>query len=207
MYHETINIYKWDLGHYDANFTVQNGFTIVQPTIHEIDELYYKSNNDLNVYSYQYLSERITSGAWECMAAKKRSEIVGYIFCSATEMYFKGCTRVDFFLPPSSIYLFRHFVLSSFRNMSIGKALTHAVLLRARNGLSQTAFSAVDTRKSVQIHNYEKMGGENIGSLFFLKTTNFNLTIFSPGLFKNGLKLRSVQDCHFHLGPLYVQIL
>jgi ribosomal protein S18 acetylase RimI-like enzyme len=207
MYYQTVNIYKWDLSYYDINYTWQNEITIVQPTIEEIEEIYHKSDNDLNVYSLQYLYERIQSGAWECMAAKKGSEILGYVFRSAVEMYFKGSTRVNFLLPSSSIYVFRHFVLRPFRNMSIGKALTHAVLLRARNALCQSAFSAVDSHNSVQIHNYEKMGGENVGSVRFLKTFFSNLTIFSPGLFKNGLKLRSVQDCRFNLGPLYLQIL
>jgi ribosomal protein S18 acetylase RimI-like enzyme len=156
-----------------------------------LDDVKWINNNnemDLKVYQWEYLKKKVESGIWKCIAVKYNNEIVGYGFYSNSEMIFKGTKKIAFELPKNSVYLFRFFVHTNYRNKSIGKNLSKFGSNIIQSNGASYGFSAIQSSNKIQIRNVEKLGRIKIGTVIFIKTKISNWAFVSIGIRKNRLK-------------------
>lgn len=192
VYYQKILLYGFNAQNYKEEFRAKTPVWIGPASSDDIKELYQNKDIDLNELPWEFLKEKIESNTWKIIAAKSEDKCVGYASYSTNEMSFAGSKRIEFELPPNTVYIFRDFVLLQFRNLSIGKHLGDFRMKKLKKDGVSIVFAVVNSTNKIQIHNYGKWGGFFIGSVTFMKTRFFNKVFISKNIIKTGLKVRRI---------------
>jgi ribosomal protein S18 acetylase RimI-like enzyme len=192
VYYQKVLVYGFNAQDYNEEFRAKTPVWIGPASSDDIKELYQNNDIDLNELPWEFLKEKIASNTWEIIAAKSEGKCVGYASYSTNEMSFSGTKRIEFELPPNTVYIFRDFVLPQLRNLSIGKHLGDFRMKKLKKDGVSVVFAVVNSTNKIQIHNYGKLGGFFIGSVTFVKTKFFNKIFISKSIMKAGLKVKRI---------------
>ncbi|MBN1472516.1 MAG: GNAT family N-acetyltransferase [Syntrophaceae bacterium] len=196
--HQTIKIYS-----FNTDFRTPQSIStnkkrnldhIKTATLHDIEELHQRSEMKLGYHDFKSLLKKIEENTWHCVISKTDGQITGYGFFSTVEMNFHLSKKISFILPPSTGYFFNLFVHPDFRNRSLGKYLTAAIMEIIQEMGYQITLTAVDKNNKVQIRNVQKMGGEFLGSIVLLKVRSFYKIMISKKLKKVNIEFNGIFD-------------
>ena len=194
FYYERVVLYGYVLTEYHE-FETNIDYELCKATLQDIEQLYNDENNtDLTSIDWDLWKEKVSGDIWKGFLVKDGKSIVAQAFYSTEDIFFGGTKWVTLNMPESSAYGFKLFARPDYRGKRLGQAVTSFRLNCAKKDEIKKYYTIIYADNKISRHNEEKIGGYLAGSAIFLKCRFFNKVIFTPGIYKEGIRLKKISD-------------
>ncbi len=194
FYYERVVLYGYDLSQYHE-FESKTDFTLCVATVGDVEQLYHdKMNTDLTSIPLERWKEKIANGLWKGFLIKDGESVVAQAFYSTEDIFFGGTKWVTLRMPEKSAYGFKLFARPDYRGRKLGQAVTSFRLNYAKKEGIKKYYTIIYADNKISRHNEEKIGGYLAGSVVFLKCRFFNKAFLSPGVYKEGVRVKQITD-------------
>ena len=194
FYYERVVLYGYNLTQ-KHEFETKVDYELCDASLQDVENLYNDENNtDLTSVDWNSWKEKISSGIWKGFLVKDGKYIVAQAFYSTDNIFFGGTKWVELNLPENAAYGFKLFARPDYRGKKLGQAVTSFRLNSAKKNGIKKYYTIIFARNKISRHNEEKIGGYLAGSIIFFKCRFFNKVFITPGIYKEGISVKTIKD-------------